>query len=94
MLVAFADRAVARGAQVTTVEGTWPDDADRVPDVEVAVSHNVAYGVPDLIPFAAALSRRARRRVVVELPQHHPLTWLTPLWRELHGVERPVGPTS
>lgn len=94
MLAAFADRAVARGARVTTVEGSWPEHADHVPDVEVAVCHNVAYGVPDLIPFVAALTRRARRRVVLELPQHHPLTWLTPLWRELHGIERPVGPTS
>ncbi|MFU8840266.1 MAG: methyltransferase domain-containing protein [Nitriliruptoraceae bacterium] len=94
MLAAFADRATARGALVTTVEGSWPDDADRVPDVEVAVCHNVAYGIWDLLPFVAALTRRARRRVVLELPQHHPLTWLTPLWRELHGIERPVGPTS
>lgn len=94
MLAAFAERATARGALVTTVEGTWPDDADRVPDVEVVVCHNVAYGVPDLIPFVAALTRRARRRVVVELSAHHPLSWLTPLWRELHGIDRPVGPTS
>jgi SAM-dependent methyltransferase len=94
MLAAFADRATARGALVTTVEGTWPDDADRVPDVEVVVCHNVAYGVGDLIPFVAALTRRARRRVVLELSQHHPLSWLTPLWRDLHGIERPVGPTS
>lgn len=94
MLVAFAERATARGAVVSTVEGTWPDEVDHVPDVEVAVCHNVAYGVPDLIPFVTALARRARRRVVLELPQHHPLTWLTPLWRELHGIDRPVGPTS
>ena len=94
MLAAFADRATARGALVTTVEGTWPDDADRVPDVEVVVCHNVAYGVGDLLPFVVALTRRARRRIVLELPQHHPLAWLTPLWRDLHGIERPIGPTS
>jgi phosphohistidine phosphatase SixA/SAM-dependent methyltransferase len=94
MLLAFADRATTRGAVVTTVAGAWPDDADHVPDVEVVVCHNVAYGVLDLIPFVAALSRRARRRVVLELPRHHPLRWLTPLWRELHGIDRPVGPTS
>jgi phosphohistidine phosphatase SixA/SAM-dependent methyltransferase len=94
MLAAFADRATARGALVTTVEGRWPADADRVPDVEVVVCHNVAYGVGDLLPFVATLTRRARRRVVLELPQHHPLSWLTPLWRDLHGIERPIGPTS
>jgi SAM-dependent methyltransferase len=94
MLAAFATRGRARGAVVTTVEGTWPDDADRVAEVEVVVCHNVVFGVPDLVAFAAALTRRARRRVVVELPRHHPLTWLTPLWRDLHGIERPVGPTS
>jgi phosphohistidine phosphatase SixA/SAM-dependent methyltransferase len=94
MLLAFADRVTARGGLATIVQGSWPDDAGHVPDVEVVVCHNVAYGVGDLIPFVAALTRRARRRVVLELPQHHPLSWLTPLWRELHDIERPVGPTS
>ncbi|MFP4234657.1 MAG: methyltransferase domain-containing protein [Nitriliruptoraceae bacterium] len=94
MLAAYATRGGARGAVVTTVEGSWPEVADRVPQVEVAVCHNVLFGVGDLVAFTAALTRRARRRVVVEIPQRHPLRWLTPLWRELHGIERPEGPTS
>src|SRR4029453_7860764 len=34
----------------------------------------------------------ARRRVVVELTDRHPLVALGPLWRRFHDLERPAGP--
>ena len=40
----------------------------------------------------SALTRSARRRVVVELPPLHPLTWMAPLWLHFHGVVRADGP--
>jgi SAM-dependent methyltransferase len=70
-------------------------DAAGVPaeGVEV-VCHHVLYNVPDLTPFAAALTGHARRRVVAELTDLHPLVGLGPLWRRFHDLERPTGPTA
>jgi hypothetical protein len=42
----------------------------------------------------AALTDHARLRVVAELTEQHPLVSLNPLWRRLHGIERPTGPTA
>jgi 2-polyprenyl-3-methyl-5-hydroxy-6-metoxy-1,4-benzoquinol methylase len=94
MLDAFATRATARGAAVTTVTGRWPDAADQVPVADVVVCHHVLYNVRDLVPFVTALTDHARRRVVVELSRRHPLAWTAPYWRALHDLDRPAGPTS
>jgi SAM-dependent methyltransferase len=94
MLVAFAERARARGADVTTITGRWPDIALEVPVADVAVCHHVLYNVADLVPFVTALTDHARRRVVVELSRRHPLAWTAPYWRALHDLDRPDGPTS
>jgi SAM-dependent methyltransferase len=94
MLAAFAERVRARGGRPTTVVGRWPDVAPRVPAADVVVCHHVVYNVPDLAAFAVALTRHARRRVVVELSRHHPLAWTTPYWRALHDLDRPAGPSS
>jgi SAM-dependent methyltransferase len=94
MLAAYAERAAARGVAHEEILGRWPDAADRAPVVDVVVCHNVFYNVADLVPFARALAEHARHRVVVELTEHHPLTWLNPLWKALHGIERPTVPTA
>lgn len=94
MLEAFAQRATARGVAHQTIEGAWPDVADQAPVVDVVVCHNVFYNVSDLVPFVQRLTEHARARVVVQLTQQHPLSWLKPLWKELHGIDRPDGPTS
>ncbi|MBA9006707.1 class I SAM-dependent methyltransferase [Thermomonospora cellulosilytica] len=82
------------GVAVETVEGRWPDVADRVGPADVVVCHHVLYGVAELGPFAAALTAHARRRVVVEIPERHPLHTLNPLWARFHGLVRPDGPTA
>ena len=56
--------------------------------------HHVLYNVGDLAPFLAALTGHAKRRVVVELTDHHPQSDLGPLWHIIHGIDRPTGPTS
>jgi SAM-dependent methyltransferase len=96
MLAAFAERAAALpdGPPCTTVEGRWPDVADRVGVHDVVVSHHVVYDVADIGPFVAALTAAARDHVVVEIVPHHPMTWLNPLWLQLHGVRRPTRPTA
>lgn len=93
MLDAFVHRALARGAEVTAVLDRWPAARDRVPVVDVVVSHNLVYAMPDLATFATTLSQRARHRVVVQCSARHPLDWVRPFWRALHGIDRPDGPT-
>ena len=94
MLAAFVERATALGVDHTTVEGTWPEVSATVPAHDVAVVHHVVYNVPDLVPFLRALDAVALRRVVLELPAHHPLTWMSPLWEKFHGVSRPTAPAA
>lgn len=94
MLAAFAAAAAGRGVAARTVEGRWPDVAPAVDAADVVVCHHVFYNVAALAPFAAALTARARRRVVVEITDTHPQSTLNPLWKALHGVERPVSPTA
>ena len=94
MLKAFAERADARGVANQTIEGSWPDVADGAPVVDVVVCHNVFYNVRDLMPFVQRLTGHARATVVVELTEHHPLSWLNPFWKQMHGIDRPDGPTT
>jgi SAM-dependent methyltransferase len=93
MLERFTDATGTAGIRVETVQGTWPEAAPRAGVADVVVCHHVVYNVSDLAPFIAALGRAARRRVVVEMTATHPQTSLNHLWRELHGLERPEGPT-
>ncbi|MCW2536614.1 MAG: hypothetical protein JWQ26_2313 [Modestobacter sp.] len=86
--------AAAAGPGARTWRGRWPDVADQVPAADVVVSANVVYNVPDIAAFVTALTRHARRRVVVELTDAHPWTSMAGLWRHFHGQERPAGPTA
>lgn len=93
MLEVFASQAASRGVDAQTFLGDWTDVADKVPVCDVAVCHHVFYNVADLGPFVRELTAHARRRVVVELPQRHPLSSLTPMWKIFWDLDRPVAPT-
>ncbi|MGH8990595.1 MAG: class I SAM-dependent methyltransferase [Acidimicrobiia bacterium] len=94
MLVAFAALAGRRGVDHVEVQGRWPDAAPQVELADVVVCAHVFYNVADLEPFVAALTAKARRRVVTELTAVHPQESLNPLWRRFHGLERPIYPTA
>jgi SAM-dependent methyltransferase len=94
MLAAFAERAATAGVDHHEVLGTWPEAAIDVAPHDVAVVHHVVYNVADIVPFLTALDAKARRRVVLELPPHHPLSWMNPLWKQFHDLERPAGPIT
>jgi SAM-dependent methyltransferase len=94
MLAGLTATAATRGVDMETIEGTWPDVADRAPRCDVAVCGHVLYNVPDLDPFLRALDQHAQRRVVVELTEHHPLAWMADLWQRFHGIVFPGGPTA
>ena len=92
MVASFLAAAEAAGVPAEAVEGRWPEVAGRVGPADVVVCHHVLYNVADLAPFALALTGHARRRVVAELTDRHPLAGLHPLWRRFHDLDRPTGP--
>lgn len=94
MLRAYAEAAGRAGVPVHTVQGTWPEAAAGAPVADVVVCLHVIYNVAPLVSFAEALTAHARHRVVLEFPTRHPLDWLRPYWRAVHGVERPHVPTA
>ena len=94
LLAVFSERARELGVDHEVVQGDWPADAGPVPPADVVVCHHVAYNIPDLARFAAALTSHARNRVVLELSQHHPRYGVNHLWRHFWDVERPQGPVA
>jgi SAM-dependent methyltransferase len=94
LLATFAELGAAAGVPVRTLVGRWPQVAADVPPADVVVCHHVLYNVADLAPFIAALTGHARRRVVVEITDRHPASMWNPLWRRLHGLDRPERPTA
>ena len=94
MLESVERRAARLGLPVTTIVGRWPDVGPETPTADVAVSGHVAYNAPDLDAFLIALTAHARRRVVLELTDRHPLSWMNDLWLALHGVQRPERPSA
>ena len=75
------------------IAGRWPQVADEIETHAVSLSAHVVYDVADVVPFLIALHRAASRGVVLEMTPVHPWVNLGPLYRELHGLDRPLGPT-
>ena len=94
MLEMFRANAKARDVTVQTQLGDWPQVAPLVPHADVVTAHHVAYNVADVVPFLRALGEHARHRVVLELPQAHPLAGLSEAWRHFWQLERPTTPTA
>jgi SAM-dependent methyltransferase len=94
MLETFRELAGGAGVKAQTIEGTWPDAAERAPICDVVVCGHVFFNVADLEPFVRALDAHARVRVAVELTERHPLAWMNDLWLRFHGVRMPEGPTA
>jgi SAM-dependent methyltransferase len=93
-LKAFAEQASQRGVHHKETVGSWPDASREVAAADVVVSNHVLYNVPDVEPFVAALADHVRSRTVIEITSEHPRAWHGPLWRALHGIERPTRPTA
>ena len=89
----FEEEAARLGVPARLVRGRWPDVAGQVSQTDVVMSANVVYDVADIGPFVAALDETARRGVVIELTERHPRVVTAPLFRAVHGVDRPNGPS-
>jgi SAM-dependent methyltransferase len=94
MLDGFLANAQAAEVSAVAVPGSWPEVADAVDPVDVAVAGHVLYNVADLEPFVLRLATLAEHRVVFELTDRHPLEWMNDLWLRFHGLERPSGPSA
>jgi SAM-dependent methyltransferase len=94
MLEGFLANARAAGATAEAVHGGWLEVAGTISPVDVAVAGHVLYNVAELEPFVRAIAGAARRRVVFELTERHPLSWMNDLWREFHRLDRPERPTG
>jgi SAM-dependent methyltransferase len=94
MLGLLAERAAAQGVAARCVRGSWPQVAGQVPAADVVTCHHVLYNAPEPVPFVEALTGRARRLVVAEMTDRHPLVSLNELWLTFHGLRRPAGPTA
>ncbi len=93
MLEMFRSHAHARGVTCETIEGFWPHVASRADHADVVTAHHVVYNVSDIEPFLRALDEHATSRVVLEMPDQHPLATMTDAWRHFWNLERPQGPT-
>jgi SAM-dependent methyltransferase len=93
MLVMFRANAAARGVRAETVDGFWPSVADHTAVADVVTAHHVVYNVADIAPFLLALDDHAKSRVVLEMPDRHPLASMSEAWRHFWNLERPDGPT-
>jgi SAM-dependent methyltransferase len=89
MLESFEASASAAGVSTQTVLGTWPEAAGQVGPADIAICHHAIYRVVEIEDFVTALTERANNRVVVELSARSPLAAFDPLWKLIHGIERP-----
>ncbi len=93
MLKMFAESANAKGFEHQEVLGDWPDVSPQTPKADVVTCHHVAYNVAQIEPFLKALDSHATKRVVIELPQQHPLSSMRKAWKTFWDLDRPVKPT-
>jgi SAM-dependent methyltransferase len=93
MLQMFKKNALERNLFVQTFDGFWPALSSEVPVADVAVAHHVVYNVAQIEDFLLAMNSHAKKRVVLELPQRHPLSNAEGLWKRFWNLERPTGPT-
>ena len=94
MLASFLAGAREIGVAARAVLGDWPDVGDEVEPADVVVCHNAVYGVEGIEPFLECLTASARRRVVVEVSTVPPPWGLAPMWKAIHGTDRPTRPVA
>ena len=93
MLTMFSENASDRGLTSEVYDGFWPAVSANVPIADVVTCHNVVYNVQEIVPFLKALDEHARKRVVIEMPIHHPLANMDKLWKHFWSLERPKDPS-
>ena len=94
MLVNFTQAATRLGVSVSTTEGNWLEIETSVPPADLVISHHVAYNVSDIGGYITSLTTHAARQVIVELPDKHPTSPMSPLWKHFWDLDRPTEPSA
>ena len=92
MLDMFSTNASERGVASEVFDGFWPAVAGKVPVADVVTTHHVVFNVSGIEDFLLEMNSHSKKRVVIEMPQWHPLTTAAPLWKHFWNLERPVTP--
>ncbi len=93
MLEMYSENAMKRNLICETFEGFWPQIPQQVPKADVVVSHHVVYNVQKIEEFLLECTNHARNRIVIEMPQQHPLAVSSDLWIHFWKIQRPETPT-
>ena len=88
-----ADLATHRITNVDAIEGSWPDAAERVPQVDLVTCAHVLYPIEEVEPFLRALDAKARRYCFLNLMIWQPWFDQLDLWEAVHGEPRLPQPT-
>lgn len=78
-------------ARISVISEPWPC---AIEPVDLAYSCHVLYGVADAAEFLDQMTRAARRTCKLVLGLRAPAERIGPLWRAIHGVERPPRPAA
>lgn len=94
MLREYESVAKQKELFVKTIEGFWPDVADKSEKSDVVVCHHVLFNVHNIEEFLIELNNQANQRVVIEIPKIHPQSESNYLWKYFWNLERPAVPTA
>lgn len=93
MLDLFSKQAQQLNLNHQEFLGDWPEIENSVPTADVVTCHHVVYNVSEIVPFLVALNSHANKRVVIEMPQEHPLASMRAAWKYFWNLDRPSQPT-
>ena len=93
MAAGLREEVRSEGLEVEVVEGAWPGSATQTPMADVVLSSHVVYDVAEIGPFIRGLGGHCRRGAVVEMTNVHPWTKMNYLYRAIHDLDRPDGPS-
>lgn len=93
MAAGLQEEADSEGLEVEVVVGAWPGAAASAPVADVVLSSHVVYDVAEIGPFIRALGSHCLRGAVVEMTHVHPWTNMNYLYRAIHDLDRPEGPS-
>ncbi len=93
MAAGLREESASEGLEVQVAVGAWPEAGESLPAADVVLSSHVVYDVANIVPFLRAMHRHAREGVVVEMTARHPWTTMNYLYRAIHDLDRPEGPS-
>jgi len=94
MLEYLREDVVSQGLDnVDVIEGSWPDVADDVPQVDVIISSHVLYPIEDIEGFLRAFDLQTRRYCFLHLMTGQPWFDQLELWEAVHREARRPQPT-